>query len=184
LKRLKLIEREYLDAEKEVADEVPVKPEMKDIDKDVKLKVAEENVATKEVAEDMKTMEVVKPDMSLKKLEKKEVIKDSKLKKVVKEEVAVKAPKASVKTETKPKTVKTTEKKEVSPEKEKQIEGLIKKYAKKETSETASTNVHVVKRGETLWSISRLHKLTVDELKKLNELKTNILSVGQELKVK
>jgi len=61
---------------------------------------------------------------------------------------------------------------------------LIKKYAKKDTSEAKATDVHVVKRGETLWSISRQHKLTVDALKKLNELKTNVLSVGQKLKVK
>ncbi len=43
---------------------------------------------------------------------------------------------------------------------------------------------YVVKSGDTLWSIARNNGLTVDELKKLNNLTSNALSIGQVLKVK
>ena len=42
---------------------------------------------------------------------------------------------------------------------------------------------HEVKKGETLYSISRLYNTTVEELKKLNNLTSNELSVGQKLKL-
>ncbi|MBW2962346.1 glucosaminidase domain-containing protein [Mesonia aestuariivivens] len=41
-----------------------------------------------------------------------------------------------------------------------------------------------VKRGDTLYSISRQFGLTVEELKKMNNLKSNNLAVGQKLYVK
>ena len=44
--------------------------------------------------------------------------------------------------------------------------------------------IHTVKKGETLYSIARLYNLSVDELKNTNDLKTNIISVGQQLNVK
>ncbi len=46
---------------------------------------------------------------------------------------------------------------------------------------TSSTNVYTVKKGDTLWSIARENNITVDELKKLNNLTTNFLSIGQKL---
>lgn len=42
---------------------------------------------------------------------------------------------------------------------------------------------HVVQASETLYSISKAKNTTVDELKKLNKLKSNSLSIGQELKI-
>lgn len=42
-------------------------------------------------------------------------------------------------------------------------------------------NIYVVQRGDTLWSIARQNNLTVQELKDLNNLTTNLLSVGQQL---
>ena len=45
-------------------------------------------------------------------------------------------------------------------------------------------DVYSVKNGDTLYSIARKFNLTVDELKKLNNLNTNILSIGQKLNVK
>ena len=42
---------------------------------------------------------------------------------------------------------------------------------------------YVVKKGDTLWRISKNHNLTVDALKKMNDLSDNIISVGQELRV-
>jgi len=43
---------------------------------------------------------------------------------------------------------------------------------------------YLVKKGDTLYSISRKHKMTVAELKALNSLKTNTISIKQELRVK
>lgn len=42
---------------------------------------------------------------------------------------------------------------------------------------------HVVKDGDTLWALSMKYKVTVDNLKKWNALKTDVLSVGQKLQV-
>lgn len=44
-------------------------------------------------------------------------------------------------------------------------------------------NVYTVKAGDTLYSIARDKGTTVDELKKLNNLTSNTLSVGQLLKI-
>ena len=43
---------------------------------------------------------------------------------------------------------------------------------------------HRVEKGDTLYSISKKHNLTVDELMKLNNLSGNSISIGQILKVK
>lgn len=43
--------------------------------------------------------------------------------------------------------------------------------------------IHTVKKGETLYSISRMYNLTVDELKKNNGLRDNTISIGQQLNV-
>ena len=44
-------------------------------------------------------------------------------------------------------------------------------------------NVYTVKSGNTLWSIAKNNGLTVDELKNLNNLTSNKLSIGQKLKL-
>lgn len=43
--------------------------------------------------------------------------------------------------------------------------------------------IHTVKAGETLWGISRLYNTSVDEIKNLNNLSTNTLNIGQQLKI-
>lgn len=43
---------------------------------------------------------------------------------------------------------------------------------------------HVVKKGETLWGISQQYGVTVDEIKKLNGLKDDTISIGQKLVIK
>ena len=45
------------------------------------------------------------------------------------------------------------------------------------------SNLYVVKNGDTLWSIARKYGISVDELKRLNGLSSNLLSVGQSLRV-
>ena len=42
-------------------------------------------------------------------------------------------------------------------------------------------NIYTVKSGDSLYSISKNFNTTVDEIKKLNNLKTNSLSIGQKL---
>lgn len=44
-------------------------------------------------------------------------------------------------------------------------------------------NIYIVKKGDSLYSIAQANNTTVDELKKLNNLTSNILSTGQLLKI-
>ena len=50
-------------------------------------------------------------------------------------------------------------------------------------SNTGTTNTYVVKSGDSLYSIARKYNTTVDELKRLNNLTSNVLSIGQVLKI-
>ncbi|UKI28185.1 MAG: LysM peptidoglycan-binding domain-containing protein [Clostridium sp.] len=43
--------------------------------------------------------------------------------------------------------------------------------------------MYVVKSGDSLWSIARMFNSTVDEIKSLNGLKSNVLRIGQRLVV-
>ncbi|MBQ3020818.1 MAG: LysM peptidoglycan-binding domain-containing protein [Bacilli bacterium] len=52
------------------------------------------------------------------------------------------------------------------------------------TTEESTLNSYTVKSGDTIYSIARKYNLTVDELKELNNLTSNTLSIGQTLKVK
>ncbi len=49
---------------------------------------------------------------------------------------------------------------------------------------STSDDIYVVQKGDTLWGISKKYGISVDELKKLNNLSTNVLKIGQTLKVK
>nr|WP_285853392.1 C40 family peptidase [Sporosarcina luteola] len=51
-------------------------------------------------------------------------------------------------------------------------------------SAEAATEQYTVKTGDSLWKIASLHKLTVDELKKMNNLTTDSIKVSQKLLVK
>ena len=42
-------------------------------------------------------------------------------------------------------------------------------------------NTYIVKKGDSLYSIARNFNTTVDEIKSLNNLSTNNLSIGQKL---
>ena len=46
------------------------------------------------------------------------------------------------------------------------------------------SKVHTVLKGDTLYSISRKYVISVDRLKRMNKLKDNTISIGQELVVK
>lgn len=53
-----------------------------------------------------------------------------------------------------------------------------------EESEEPEENTHRVEQGDTLYNISKKYNITVDEIKELNNLSDNTISVGQLLKVK
>ena len=48
--------------------------------------------------------------------------------------------------------------------------------------DTPITNTYVVKRGDTLYSIARQLNTTVNDLRRLNNLDSNIISINQILK--
>ncbi|WP_369992752.1 glucosaminidase domain-containing protein [Winogradskyella sp.] len=45
------------------------------------------------------------------------------------------------------------------------------------------TTVHIVNKGDTLYSLSKRYNTTVDAIKSLNRLNSNDLAIGQELKI-
>ena len=52
------------------------------------------------------------------------------------------------------------------------------------SKEVTEKNYYIVKSGDTLYSIAKKYNTTVDEIKKLNNLKSDNLSIGMELKIK
>lgn len=44
--------------------------------------------------------------------------------------------------------------------------------------------VYTVKRGDSLWALAREYNTTIDDIKQLNNLTSNVLSIGQELQIK
>ena len=57
------------------------------------------------------------------------------------------------------------------------------KHSKKKRSSEKKIKSHVVKKGDTLYSISKLYNTTVDEIKKQNKLNSTELLIGQQLKI-
>lgn len=63
----------------------------------------------------------------------------------------------------------------------------LKVYPPQNNSDPKTTNnasTYTVKSGDSLWEIAKKFNTTVDNLKKINNLKTNNLKVGQKLKLK
>ena len=50
--------------------------------------------------------------------------------------------------------------------------------------ELEEENTYIVQKGDTLWKVANKFNLTVDKLKELNNLNTNLLSIGQQLIIK
>ena len=53
----------------------------------------------------------------------------------------------------------------------------------KSTGENVSTIIYTVKSGDNLYSIARRYNVTVNEIKALNNLSSNLLSIGQKLSI-
>lgn len=54
----------------------------------------------------------------------------------------------------------------------------------KSISKKNTSNFHVVESGETLYSLSRRYNLSINQLKSNNNLNTNLIKVGQKLRVR
>lgn len=59
-----------------------------------------------------------------------------------------------------------------------------KTSSSKSSSSSSSSSTYKVKSGDSLWKISKKYGMTINELKKLNGLKSDLLRVGQVLKLK
>ncbi len=57
-------------------------------------------------------------------------------------------------------------------------------YAANPPAKDYEYTLYVVKKGDTLYSISRRYYIPVEELMKLNNMNSSLLSVGQQLKIK
>lgn len=49
--------------------------------------------------------------------------------------------------------------------------------------QNVSTNIYVVKKGDTLYNIAKNYNVSVEEIKLLNNLNSNVLSIGQKLTI-
>ena len=59
-----------------------------------------------------------------------------------------------------------------------------KKSKRKTVAKAPSTaKVHIIKKGDTLYSLARRYNTSVEKLKRLNNLRSNNISIGQRLKV-
>ena len=47
-----------------------------------------------------------------------------------------------------------------------------------------SNKIHIVEKGETLYSISKKYDVSINDLQQLNGLTNNGISIGQELEIK
>lgn len=79
-------------------------------------------------------------------------------------------------------------KKDLKKYKRKKRKPIIVSVSTKTTSKKSKTTIgssgsYVVKKGDTLYSISRKTNVSVRKIKKLNNLKDNIISIGQRLKI-
>lgn len=61
--------------------------------------------------------------------------------------------------------------------------GQVLKISQNSGTNPDSTIKYIVKKGDSLYSIARVYKTTVQEIQKLNNLKSNALSIGQVLKI-
>ena len=90
------------------------------------------------------------------------------------------------KTETVKKSTKKTKTKKIKKEGKKKIpsQKVEKKRVDKTLEKKPKIRYHIVKKGDTLYNISRRYNLTVDQLRKINKLKKGgIIFLGQKLLV-
>lgn len=58
-------------------------------------------------------------------------------------------------------------------------------YTYKEPSNSVvEDDIYIVQKGDSLWSIANKYNISVDQLKALNNLSSNLITIGQKLKIK
>ena len=57
------------------------------------------------------------------------------------------------------------------------------KKDKSSEKETNNSKYYTVKKGDTLYSISKKYNMSLNDLKNLNKLKSNDIKIGQKLKI-
>jgi len=62
-------------------------------------------------------------------------------------------------------------------------EAILKVSKRDKKKKKKSDKTYTVKRGDTLYSISKRFNMTVEDLKKMNKLKSNTIEIGQTLRV-
>ena len=60
---------------------------------------------------------------------------------------------------------------------------IIKIPEHKEETKTENEKIYIVKKGDSLYKIAKEYNTTVNEIKKINNLTSNLLSIGQKLQV-
>lgn len=61
--------------------------------------------------------------------------------------------------------------------------GQLLKLPSNNEDNAVDNNTYIVKKGDSLWNIANKYNTTVDNLKRLNNLSSNTLSIGQVLKI-
>ena len=57
------------------------------------------------------------------------------------------------------------------------------KYKESTSTSNIDSNYYIVKKGDTLWDIANKYNTSVSKLKSLNNLNTNLLKIGQKIKI-
>ncbi|UGU16793.1 glucosaminidase domain-containing protein [Sinomicrobium kalidii] len=63
-------------------------------------------------------------------------------------------------------------------------EQVLEASGRKKRRKHHNDDTHIVRRGDTLYSISKRYNTTVEALKRANRLRSNTIDVGQELKIR
>ncbi|MBC9797914.1 glucosaminidase domain-containing protein [Sinomicrobium weinanense] len=63
-------------------------------------------------------------------------------------------------------------------------EQVLSASGRKKRHQNKREKTHIVRRGDTLYSISKRYNTTVESLKRTNRLRSNTIAVGQELKIR
>ncbi|MEG0026115.1 MAG: LysM peptidoglycan-binding domain-containing protein [Bacilli bacterium] len=66
---------------------------------------------------------------------------------------------------------------------EKYASAVVKAVIEYIGKETNNPNTYTVKAGDSLWNIAKRYNVSIEELKKINEISNNLLRIGQILKI-
>lgn len=64
------------------------------------------------------------------------------------------------------------------------VDGKKSKFSKSKKDKTPKRHIHIVQKGDTLYSISNQYGISIEKLKQLNSLSGSQITIGQNLKLK